>query len=375
MQKALALREQGRDVISLGAGEPDFETPLPARRAAHAAIDEGRTRYTACPGEKRLREAIVRKLAKENGLTYAANEVVVSNGAKQSLYNAFLALLDPGDVALIPAPYWVTYPEATRLVGATPRLLPTAARSGFKVAPRELDRALEGVRLFVFNSPSNPTGAVYSEDELRELGAVLERHDCWVVTDEIYEKLVFDGARHHSLPAVCPKLRERTVVVNGLSKAYAMTGWRIGYAAAPKAAADAMELVQSHTTSNASSISQFAALGALESDGSDVATMVAAFARRRKLVVERVARLPGLVLEPPRGAFYVFPDVSAHLRGDTPTAAALCERILEESDVALVSGEAFGDERCIRISYATSDALLEEALRRLEKFFTKRSRT
>ena len=376
MQKAAALREQGRDIISLGAGEPDFETPRAARDAAHRAIDGGKTHYTPCSGEKSLREALAKKLARDNGLDYSASEIVVSNGAKQSLYNAFLALLDPGDVALIPTPYWVTYPEAARLVGATPRLLPTTPESGFKIAPEELDTALRGARLFVFNSPSNPTGTVYSRAEIAALGAVLERHDCWIVTDEIYEKLVFDGAAHHSLPAVCPKLRDRTVVVNGLSKAYAMTGWRMGYAAGPRAAAEAMDLVQSHTTSNACSVSQYAALGALESDGSEVRAMLDAFARRRRLVLDRLGRVDGLKLRAPHGAFYVFPDVSALFHGSMPTSTAFCEKLLEESDVAAVAGAAFGEERCIRLSYATSDAVLAEAMTRIERFVASlRSRT
>jgi len=371
MQRAAALRESGRDVISLGAGEPDFETPEPARRAAHAAIDGGKTHYTPCPGEKALREAIARKLERENGLRYGADEILVSNGAKQSLYNAFLALLDPGDVAVVPAPYWVTYPEAARLVGAVPRIVPTTPAAGWKLDLAQLDRALAGARLFVFNSPSNPTGAVYSRAELAALAEVLLKHDCWVVTDEIYEKLVFDGAEHHSLPAVEPRLRERTVVVNGLSKAYAMTGWRIGYAAGPRAAIAAMDLVQSHTTSNACSISQHAALGALEGDGADVRRMVDAFARRRRTVLDALRGIPGLALDPPQGAFYVFPDASRYF-DEKSGSAALAERILEEADVAVVAGEAFGEDRAIRLSYATSDDQLARALERLRKFFLER---
>lgn len=369
MQKAATLREQGRDILSLGAGEPDFETPKAARDAAHAAIDGGKTHYTPCAGEKSLRSAIAAKLARENGLSYDASEVLVSNGAKQSLYNAFLALLDPGDVAVIPTPYWVTYPEAVRLVGATPRLLVAPSASGFKIDPDALDGALRGARLFIFNSPSNPTGAVYTRAEIAALGAVLARHDCWIVTDEIYEKLVFDGAEHVSLPAACPALRERTVVVNGLSKAYAMTGWRMGYAAGPRAAIAAMDLVQSHTSSNASSISQHAAEAALNSRGPELATMVAAFARRRRLVLDGLARIPGLALRPPMGAFYVFPDVTRHLGGALANATQLCERMLDTVGVAAVSGEAFGDPRCIRLSYATSDATLTEALARMARFF------
>jgi aspartate aminotransferase len=369
MQKAAALKEIGRDVISLAAGEPDFDTPEPARRAAHGAIDGGKTHYTPCPGDRRLREALARKLERENRLQYSWQEVLVSNGAKQSLYNAFLALADPGDVVLIPAPCWVTYPEAAKLIGAIPRLLPTTPERGFKLDPDQLDRALAGARLFVFNSPSNPTGAVYTRAELLELGAVLRRHDCWIVTDEIYEKLVFDGAEHHSLPAVCPELRERTVVVNGLSKAYAMTGWRLGYAAGPRAAIEAMDLVQSHTTSNACSISQEAALGALASDGSDVRRMVEAFARRRRLVLDGLARIRGLELVAPQGAFYAFPDASALFGGSIRTGADLCERVLEEVGVVLVAGDAFGAPRCFRLSYAAADAQIAEALARLERMF------
>jgi len=368
MQKAAVLKEQGRDIISLGAGEPDFETPRVAREAAHRAIDSGRTHYTPCPGEKSLRVAIAAKLARDNGLRYDAGEIVVSNGAKQALYGAFLALLDPGDVAVIPSPYWVTYPEAVRLVGATPRLLPMDAASGFKPDPDRLDQALRGARLFVFNSPSNPTGAVLTRAEIAALGQVLLRHDCWVVTDEIYEKLVFDGAAHHSLPAVVPALRERTVVVNGLSKAYAMTGWRMGYAAAPRPVAEAIELVQSHVSSNACSISQHAAQAALEHADSDIAAMLAAFARRRRLVLDAFAGVRGMTLVPPQGAFYVFPDISAWLGGTFADATALCERLLDEQGVAAVSGSAFGDPRCIRLSYATSDERLAQALERIVRF-------
>ncbi len=369
MQKAATLREQGRDILSLGAGEPDFETPKAARDAAHAAIEGGKTHYTACAGEKSLRSAIADKMQRDHGLAYDLSEILVSNGAKQSLYNAFLALLDPGDVAVIPTPYWVTYPEATRLVGATPRLVSNTAASGFRLDPDRLDEALRGARLFIFNSPSNPTGAVYSRAEVAALGAVLERHDCWIVTDEIYEKLVFDGASHHSLPSVCPKLRERTVVVNGLSKAYAMTGWRMGYAAGPRTAIAAMDLVQSHTSSNASSISQHAAEAALRSEGSELGVMVAAFARRRRLVLAGLASIRGLTLVPPQGAFYAFPDVSSFLGGALANATLLCERMLDTVGVATVSGEAFGDPNCIRLSYATADATLTEALARMARFF------
>lgn len=368
MQKAALLKEQGRDIISLGAGEPDFETPRAARDAAHAAIDQGKTHYTPCPGEKSLRVAIAAKLARENGLRYDPAEIVVSNGAKQALYNAFLALLDPGDVAVVPSPYWVTYPEAVRLVGATPRLLPMAAERGFKPDLDRLDGALRGARLFIFNSPSNPTGAVLTRAEVEALGQVLLRHDCWIVTDEIYEKLVFDGASHHSLPAVVPALRERTVVVNGLSKAYAMTGWRMGYAAAPRAVAQALDLVQSHTTSNACSVSQHAAQAALEHGDADTAAMLEAFARRRRMVLAALTPVRGLKLAPPQGAFYVFPDVSAWLGGRIADATALCELLLDEANVAAVSGEAFGDPRCIRLSYATSDRLLATALERVVRF-------
>lgn len=369
MQKAAELRAQGRDVISLGAGEPDFETPPCARDAAHAAIDEGRTHYTPCSGEKALREAISRALRREKGLAFEPAQVLVSNGAKQSLYNAFHALLDPGDEVLVPAPYWVTYPEAARLVGARPRFLATRPQAGFKVDPGELDRALRGVRLLVLNSPSNPTGAVYSRAELAALGEVLLRHRCWIVTDEIYGRLVFDGAEHHSLPAVVPELLERTIVVDGMSKAYAMTGWRLGFAAGPRAAIEAMDVIQSHTTSNACSVSQHAAIAALEGADADVRRMVEAFARRRRLVLDALARIPELSLVAPGGAFYVFPDVSAYFGDGLRGSTELCEQLLERTGVVAVAGAAFGEDRCIRLSYAASDALLAEAMKRLAAFF------
>ncbi len=369
-QRAAELRESGRDVISLSAGEPDFDTPESAAAAAVAAIRAGRTKYTACAGIKPLRQAIADKMRQQTGQSYSADEILVSNGAKQCIYNAFVALLDPGNAVLIPAPYWVSYPAAATLVGAQARIVPTRAQDGFKLGPEDLERALfPSCKLVVLNSPSNPTGAVYSRDELEQLGAVLTRHSCFILTDEIYEELVYDGAEHHSLVEVCPHLKNRTVVVNGFSKSYAMTGWRVGYAAGPRDVIAAMDRVQNHSTSNACSISQEAALGALTGGTKERMVMRAHFAERRRIVLEGLKSIEGLVLPPPMGAFYAFPDVSSYYAKGLEGSVAMCERILEEVSVALVPGEAFGDDRCIRLSFATGNRLLEEAIARLRRFF------
>jgi len=370
-QRAAELRRAGKDVISLGAGEPDFPTPAAALEAARAAIDAGHTHYTAAAGIVELREAIARKLSEENGLSYQADQVIVGTGAKQCLYNSLLALTDPGDEVLIPAPYWVTYPVAAELVGATARFVRTDVEHGFRLQPQDLEAALTpDTRLFLFNSPSNPTGAVYDAEEIRALAEVLRRHpDVWIVTDEIYEKLVFDEARHHSLPALCPDLAERCVVLNGVSKAYAMTGWRIGYAAGPKEVIAAMVRAQGHTTSNATSVSQYAALGALQGPREALEAMRQTFARRRQRVVDSLLAVDGIRLLPPQGAFYVFPQVSAWFDANREGSVALCQKILEEVEVAVVPGAAFGNDDCLRISYATADQSLDEALRRLTVFF------
>ncbi len=373
-QRAAELRAAGRPVIGLSAGEPDFDTPDAIGRAGRIAIEERRTRYTAVAGILELREAICRKLRNDNDLEYAANEVLVSTGAKQSLYNALFALTEPGDSILTPTPYWVSYPAMAFLVGARTATLVTSPQQGFKITPEALQQALEEhqPRVVVFNSPCNPTGTVYSKDELLALGKVLENHSTWIITDEIYEKLTYGSEGHCSLPQVCRSLKDRCIVVNGVSKAYAMTGWRIGYAAGPAEAIAAMGRIQSHVTSNPSSIAQYAALAALSEDLPEVEVMVSAFRRRRDMVVEAFEKTPGVLMAPPEGAFYAFPDVSAHYGTEYQGSTDLCKALLEEAEVALVPGEAFGEDRCVRLSYAASDEDLREALERLHRFFARR---
>ncbi|MBI5369008.1 MAG: pyridoxal phosphate-dependent aminotransferase [Planctomycetes bacterium] len=375
-EKARVLRARGIDVAALVAGEPDFDTPENIKAAAVEAIRAGFTKYTPTSGIPELRAAIAEKLQRDNGLQVSPEAVLVSCGAKHSIYNFFHATCEEGDEVLIPAPYWVSYPEQVKSCGAVPVVLPTREEEDWKVRPEALARALTPrTRAFVLNSPSNPTGTVYSADELRALGAVLAGHGTLVLSDEIYEKLVYDGARHHSLAALVPELAARTVTVNGFSKAYAMTGWRLGYAAGPRPILDAMAKLQSQATSNATSVAQRAALAALTQDGPDLARMCAEFDRRRRFMVERLRQIPGLTFAVPQGAFYVFPRVSAFL-GRTPAGGArplasgtdFATALLEIGHVAGVPGEPFGAPDHIRLSYATAYETIARALDRLAAF-------
>ena len=371
-QRARKLGEAGVDVIDLTVGEPDFPTPEPVREAAKRAIDEGHNFYTPVAGYNDLREAVSRKLARENGLDYPASRVMVSGGAKHCIANAILALVDPGDEVVVPAPHWVSYAELVKLAGGLPVSVPTLASEGYKLRAAALDAAMgPRTKALILCSPSNPTGAVYSASELEALGSVLERHPrVWVISDEVYEHINYVGS-HASIAAI-PALAERTVVVNGVSKAYAMTGWRIGYLAGPEALVAACVDLQGQMTTNASSIAQRAAFAALESGTSLIGGMLAAFRRRRAFVTTGVAALPGLGLVEPQGAFYVFPDVSSHFgsRGGGRSIAGsddFAEFLLDEARVAVVPGSAFGDDRCVRISFAAADAKLESAILRMDR--------
>ena len=372
MARAKALLREGRDVVALSAGEPDFDTPAPIVEAAHQALREGFTHYTPNAGIPELREAVAEKLRRENGLDVDAAQVLCSNGAKQSVAQVVLALCRPGDEVLIPAPYWVSYPEMARLAGAVPVALETGPETEYKVTPEQLDDALtERTRLLIFNSPSNPTGAVYTPEEVEALAAVLRRHEhVFIVSDEIYEHVLFD-ARHVS-PGALDGMGERTVTVNGFSKAYAMTGWRLGYCAGPAWIVDAAAKVQSQLTSAPSSISQKAGVAALAMSPEPVARMVEAFRRRRDVMLERVRQWPGVVCPKPEGAFYLFPDVSAYFGRATPGGTviegseALCAYLLEEHGVALVPGSAFGADYGVRLSYAASMDDLVKAADRIE---------
>ena len=368
------MQREGKDVINLSVGEPDFDTPEHIKQAAAQAMAQGFTKYTPVAGIPELRAAIAAKLKEDNGLEYRPEQIVVSNGGKHSLFNAFLSLCEPGDEVIIQAPYWVSYPEIVKLAGGVPVVIETTARDGYKLTPAMIEARLSPrTRLFILNSPSNPTGAVYSRAELEAIAELAIARDLVIVADEIYEKLVYGGATHVSIASLSPAMRQRTVLVNGFSKAYAMTGWRMGYAAAEPDLAKAMSDLQGHSTSNPSSISQKAALAALTGPQEPVARMVEAFASRRDLVLEELRDLPGFELAvPPQGAFYVFPDVSRVLgkaiAGQTvDSAERLCQIILAETGVSLVPGGGFGSPTCVRISYATSPKLLREAFARLKR--------
>jgi aspartate aminotransferase len=374
--KARELQAAGKDVIGLGAGEPDFDTPAHIREAAKRAIDAGKTRYTAVDGIPELKQAICDKFARENGLTYTPAQVTVGTGGKQTLYNAFMATLNPGDEVIIPAPYWVSYPDMVLLAGGTPVAVPAGIESNFKLTPAALEAAITPrTKWFIFNSPSNPTGAAYSEAELRGLTEVLLRHPhVWVMSDDMYEHLVFDDFRFTTPAQVEPRLYDRTLTCNGVSKAYAMTGWRIGYAAGPVHLIKAMANVQSQSTSNPSSVSQYAALEALTGPQDFLPGFRAAFQRRRDLVVSMLNQAKGIRCPRPEGAFYVYPDISGCIGRRSPGGTlidsdeAFATALLEEQGVAVVFGAAFGLSPNFRVSYATSDAVLETACRRIQTF-------
>ncbi len=370
--RARQLRREGRPVIGLSAGEPDFDTPAPIAEAGIRAIREGFTHYTENMGLPELREKICRKLQRDNGLDYTIDQILCSNGAKQSVALAVAALCREGDEVLIPAPYWVSYPEMARFAGAEPVVVPTTVDTEYRLSAEALDDAITGrTRLLIHCSPSNPTGSVYPRAELEALAAVLRRHEhVFVLSDEIYEHVLFD-AEHVSFAALAG-MKERTITVNGFSKAYAMTGWRLGYLAAETPIAKAAAKIQSQFTSAPSTISQKAGIAALEMDLAPVRAMVAAFHERRDYVLERLARIDGVRCPKPEGAFYLFPDVSAFFGTTAPSGRRiegsqdLCFYLLEEHDVALVPGDAFGGPDGLRLSYAASMHDLETALDRIE---------
>ena len=374
--RARELAESGRDIISLSAGEPDFDTPAHIREAAKAAIDAGHTRYTAVDGIPALKRAICDKLARENGLDYTPAEISIGTGGKQILYNALVATLNPGDEVIIPAPYWVSYPDMVLLAGGTPVIVPAGMASGYRITPEQLEAAITPrTKWLILNSPSNPTGAGYAEAHMRALTQVLLRHPhVWVLADDIYEHLVFDDFRFVSPAQVEPALKSRTLTMNGVSKAYAMTGWRIGYGAAPKELIGAMAKLQSQSTSNPCSISQYAALAALEGPQDYIAESRAVFQRRRDLVVAGMNACPGIECPVPEGAFYVYPSIEA-LIGKTSAGGTLiaddeafATALLDETGVAVVFGAAFGLSPHFRISYATADAVLADACARIKRF-------
>ncbi|MDO6456248.1 pyridoxal phosphate-dependent aminotransferase [Celeribacter halophilus] len=374
--KARELKATGKDVIGLGAGEPDFDTPENIKAAGIRAIEEGKTKYTAVDGIPELKEAICAKFKRDNGLDYTPAQVSVSGGGKQVLYNALVATLNPGDEVIIPAPYWVSYPDMVLLGGGTPVAIEGKLENSFKITAEQLDAAITPkTKWFIFNSPSNPTGAGYSWDELKALTDVLMKHPhVWVMSDDMYEHLAFDGFRFCTPAEVEPGLYDRTLTVNGVSKAYAMTGWRIGYAAGPVELIAAMRKVQSQSTSNPCSISQYAAVEALSGPQEFIAENNKAFLRRRNMVVDMLNAAEGITCPTPEGAFYVYPDISGCL-GKTSAGGAkiatdedFATALLEETGVAVVFGAAFGLSPNFRVSYATSDEALKEACTRIQTF-------
>jgi len=369
--RARAMRAQGIDVISFGAGEPDFDTPRRIKDAAIRAIEQGQTKYTEVGGIPELRAAVCHKLKRDNGLEYAADEVMVSCGAKHTLYNIFMALVNPGDEVLIPSPYWVSYPEQVRLLGGVPVAVPTRESTGFDLDPAELRKAVTArTKMIVLDSPGNPTGAVFSPAALAEVAKLAVERDLWIVSDECYEPLTYEG-RHVSIASLSPETKARAIVVNTCSKAYAMTGWRIGYAAGPKPVIKAMTDVQSQVTSNPTSIAQWAAVEALAGPQDEVAKMAGEFDRRRRFIIPALNAVPGVTCVMPKGAFYAFPNVSGLfgkrakggvLRASTDVSAFL----LDEARIATVAGVDFGSDAHIRLSYATGLETIKEGLSRMD---------
>lgn len=363
--KAKAMKAQGIDVCSFSAGEPDFDTPDHIKAAAKKALDEGKTKYGPASGEPRLREAIAHKLKVENQLDYQAENIIVTNGGKHSLYNLMVALIEPGDEVVIPAPYWLSYPEMVILAGGTPVIVNTDESTHYKITPQQLRQAITPkTKLFVLNSPCNPTGMVYTPEELQGLAEVVVESDISVVSDEIYEKILYEGATHLSIGAVSSEVFSRTIISNGFAKAYSMTGWRIGYLAGPVELIKACSTIQGHSTSNVCTFAQYGAIAALESSQDCVEEMRQAFAQRREVMFDRLNSIQGIHCVKPDGAFYMFVNISQ----TGLSSLSFCEKLLEAQQVAAIPGVAFGADQNIRFSYATDMTTIEQGMERLDKF-------
>jgi aspartate aminotransferase len=371
--KAKAMKAQGIDVVDFGVGEPDFDTPENVKLAGINAIQSGFTKYTPAGGIDELKEAVIEKFKKDNGLHYDKSQILVSCGAKHSLYNIAEALFDPGDEVIIPSPYWVSYPDQVLLNDATPVIVKTTEDDGFKLSAKKLEQFItKKTKALVLNTPSNPTGLAYDKQTLETIAALVIKHNIYVISDEIYEKLIYDGFTHTSIASLGKEIQNRTIVVNGVSKSHSMTGWRIGYAAGPRDVITAMANIQSQSTSNPTSISQKAAVEALRGPQDFIQTMNTEFDKRRKYMVDRLNRMPGISCIMPVGAFYAFPNVSKlygkSANGKTiKNSSDLSAFLLEVAQVALVSGDAFGDDAYIRLSYATSMENIRKGLDRIEK--------
>lgn len=371
--KAKAMKAEGKSVIGFGAGEPDFNTPQHIIDAAKEALDKGYTKYTPSSGLPQLRKKIAEKFKQEQGLDYDPSQIIVSSGGKHAIFNAMFALVEDGDEVIIPAPYWLTYPEVVKICGGKSVFIEGHKENHFKITPEDLKKAITPkTKMLIFNSPSNPTGAVYTEEEIRALGKVAEEAGIWVLSDEIYCKLIYDGVEHFSMAQVSDKLKERTVVVNGVSKTYAMTGWRIGWLAAPKEVAKAIDSFQSHATSNPTSISQYAALAALNGSEEELEKMRGIFNDRRKFMIERIREIEHLDCIEPDGAFYIMLIVKGlygkRFNGRKINGSMDVADMLLEKGVAVVPGIAFGDDECVRLSYAISKEDIAEGLARIEQF-------
>ena len=375
--KAKEMKQKGIDVVGFGAGEPDFDTPEHIRKAAKDALDLGKTRYTPAAGMPELRQAICDKLKRDNGLDYVPQQIVVSNGAKHSLFNSFQALLEEGDEVIVPGPYWVSYPEIVRMAGGVPVIVEGREENNFKLTIDDFRAAVtDKTRAVVINSPNNPNGFVFTREELQAIGDLAIEKDLSIVSDEIYEFLVYDGAEHISIASLSPEIKERTIVINGMSKAYAMTGWRIGYTASPLNAAKAMTNFQSHSTSCPNSIAQYAALTALSGPDDQLKSMVAEFDRRRRRIVELINEIPGLSCKPPKGAFYVMMNIGGvfgkrYNGAPIVDSMSFTQLLLDNSHVAVVPGAGFGADAYVRLSYATSMENIEKGLARIKEFVGK----
>ncbi|MCY7282829.1 MAG: pyridoxal phosphate-dependent aminotransferase [Cyanobacteria bacterium CAN_BIN43] len=363
--KAKAMKRDGIDVLSFSVGEPDFDTPSHIRVAAETALEQGKTRYGPAAGEPKLREAIAHKLQRDNNLCYEAANIVVTNGGKHSLFNIMMALIEPGDEVIIPAPFWVSYPEMIKLAEGTPVIVQTTTESGFRITPEQLRQAITPkTKFLILNSPSNPTGMVYTPEEVRAIAQVIVEKDIWVVSDEIYEKILYDGAEHLSIGSVSAEVFDRTIVSSGFAKTYAMTGWRVGFLAAPLPIVKVVETIQSHSTSNVCTFAQYGAIAAYEGSQDCVKEMVEAFAERRQIMLEYLNSIPGFACIAPTGAFYMYPNISKL----GINSLDFCSGLLETQQVATVPGVAFGTDDCIRLSYATSVENIRKGMERLAAY-------
>jgi len=363
--KAKAMKAEGIDVCGFGAGEPDFDTPEHIKKAAIEAIEAGFTKYTPSSGIPELRQAIAEKLSADNQLTYRASQVIVSNGAKHACYNAVLATCQPGDEVIIPSPYWVSYPDMVRLAGAEPVIVPTTERGGWKMRAEDFENAMTPrTKMLILNSPGNPTGAVYTKEEMQAIVDVASEEDIYILSDEIYEKLVYDDVEHVSIASLSKEAADLTITVNGFSKSYAMTGWRLGYLAAPEAVAKAVDSIQSHSTSHPASFVQRAGIAALKGDQQPLSDMREEFDMRRNYMFDRISKIPNVTAVKPLGAFYVLVNISQL----GLTSQNFADRLLSKANVAVVPGAAFGDDRTIRLSYATSIDIIKKGLDRFQDF-------